>query len=137
MPAKTPSWLSSVVGLRCPRCRKGKLFVQPNPYNIKQITEMPSKCPCCGQDFVIEPGFYFGATYVSYALNIAWLVPLFFLINFILDLPYRTFVITMFVLIPILIPLISRLSRALWLGAFVKFDQEVSAKVEKQVRTKS
>jgi len=85
---------------------------------------MPDKCPVCGQDFVIEPGFYFGATYVSYAFNVAWLVPLFLFMRFVLGLPFNYYVITMFALLPVLIPLISRVSRQIWLGFFVKYDPE-------------
>lgn len=32
---------------------------------------MPDHCPECGLSFMPEPGFYYGAMYVSYALTIA------------------------------------------------------------------
>jgi len=35
---------------------------------------MHRSCPECGQDFMQEPGFYFGAMYFSYAINIAIMV---------------------------------------------------------------
>ena len=57
--------------LRCPRCRQGKLYKNPNPFHLKEMVEMNKECPVCKQDFVIEPGFYFGATYVSYAFMLA------------------------------------------------------------------
>ncbi len=96
------------------------------------IEKMPPNCTNCGQDFVIEPGFYFGATYVSYALNVAWLVPLFLFMRFGLGLPFRTYVITMFLLLPIMIPLIFRVSRAIWLYFFVKFDPATQEGNEQQ-----
>ncbi|MCI4671300.1 MAG: DUF983 domain-containing protein [Bacteroidia bacterium] len=133
MPAKKRSYFSAMVGLRCPRCRRGKLFTSANPFNFKKITDMPHSCPVCGQDYSIEPGFYFGATYVSYALNVAWLVPLFILMRFVLGLEYKYYVITMFVLLPILIPLISRISRAFWLSFFVKFDPQ-TLEIEDQLK---
>jgi hypothetical protein len=44
---------------------------------------MYRSCPKCGADFVKEPGFYFGASYVSYALTIAiWVAVLIALITF-------------------------------------------------------
>jgi len=91
---------------------------------------MHKSCPSCQQDFVIEPGFYFGATYVSYALNFAWLIPLFLFFYLVMDWPFNAFVITMFVLLPILMPLIYRASRSAFLAMYVKFDKEVAAQVQ-------
>ncbi len=90
---------------------------------------MPDQCPDCGQDFVIEPGFYFGATYVSYALNVAWLIPTFVLIRFGLGLPYSYFVVVMFLLLPVLVPVIFRWSRSIWLRFFVKYDPKLAISV--------
>ena len=28
--------------------------------------EMPDQCPVCGLDYIQEPGYYYGAMYVSY-----------------------------------------------------------------------
>ena len=35
---------------------------------------MNKQCPECKQDFLIEPGFEFGAMYISYALNVAYFI---------------------------------------------------------------
>jgi len=35
---------------------------------------MHRTCPHCGQDLIPEPGFYFGAMYFSYAINVALMV---------------------------------------------------------------
>ena len=129
MPDNIPGALRSTLELTCPRCRKGKLFPHPNPYNIRQMEKMPDQCPDCGQDFVIEPGFYFGATYVSYALNVAWLIPTFVLIRFGLGLPYSYFVVVMFLLLPVLVPVIFRWSRSIWLRFFVKYDPKLAISV--------
>ncbi len=124
MSNKKTSLVGSMVGQRCPRCREGKLYSQPNPYNFKQMEKMPDNCPVCGQDFIIEPGFYFGATYVSYALNVAWLIPTFLFMRFVLDLPFMYFVITMFALLPVLVPVIFRMSRSIWIHFFVKYKPD-------------
>lgn len=121
-----------MLGLKCPRCRRGRLFTTKNPFNFKKITDMPGQCPVCQQDFSLEPGFYFGATYVSYAFNVAWLVPTFLFVRFVLGFEFKVFVITMFVLLPILTPLISRLSRAFWLSFFVKYDPKAVQNAEEE-----
>jgi len=121
------SFLQSIVTQRCPRCRQGRLFLSPNPFHLKEMQTMPKECPVCKQDFVIEPGFYFGATYISYALNVAWLIPTFLFIRFVLGEPFRTFVITMFILLPVLVPILFRLSRAIWIHLFVRYDPGLAA----------
>ena len=39
--------------------------------NLGSMLKMHRVCPRCGQDFMPEPGFYFGAMYFSYAINVA------------------------------------------------------------------
>ena len=56
---------------KCPRCRQGDMFVNKNPYNLKETMKMNRYCPVCGQPLNIEVGFYFGSGYVSYALAVA------------------------------------------------------------------
>lgn len=54
--------------LKCPQCMRGNLFYNRSPISFRRIADMPENCPNCQQDFVIEPGFYFGAMFVSYFL---------------------------------------------------------------------
>ena len=54
---------------KCPRCREGNMFSYSNPYNLKNF--MNDNCPVCKQLFDLEPGFYYGTSYVSYAFTIA------------------------------------------------------------------
>lgn len=116
------SLIQSILGHRCPRCRTGRLFLVKNPYKWKTMQSMPPACEVCDQDYVIEPGFFFGASYISYVLNIAWLVPAFLLIRFVIGWEYSTFIIIMFSLLPVLVPIIFRTSRSAWIHIFVKYD---------------
>ena len=43
-------------------------------YNLGKFGKMHTECQVCGQDFKIEPGFYFGASYFSYGLNVALII---------------------------------------------------------------
>src|ERR1051325_3404452 len=67
---KQRSLISSVLTNRCPHCREGKLFTNPNPYDFKTTMRMPEHCPVCGQKFELQTGFYFGTGYVSYFLAV-------------------------------------------------------------------
>lgn len=60
----------AILKRKCPRCREGRIF-KHSPLNYLKFYEMYENCPNCGQTFHPEPGFYFGAMYVSYAFSVA------------------------------------------------------------------
>ncbi len=65
--------IKDIVQTKCPKCRKGNMF-QYKTMNLLNMLKMNRSCPNCGQDFMPEPGFYFGAMYFSYAINVAIMV---------------------------------------------------------------
>ena len=68
---KTSSNLAtSLVRCKCPRCRRGQMFVNKQAYS-KGFMKMHDTCAVCGQAFDLEVGFYYGSSYVSYALTLA------------------------------------------------------------------
>jgi len=56
--------LQSMFKMKCPRCRKGDLFVKP--FNISAPLNMHKNCLVCNQSTEPEPGYYFGAMFISY-----------------------------------------------------------------------
>ena len=62
-----------IVHTKCPKCRKENMF-KYSTLNLGNMLKMHTSCPKCGQDFMPEPGFYFGAMYFSYAINVALMV---------------------------------------------------------------
>lgn len=73
--AQTPK-LWAIVHGKCPRCRRGDLFNGPI-YGFG--TKMNSDCSHCKLHFEIEPGYFYAAMYVSYALSVAEIVAVTFL----------------------------------------------------------
>ena len=67
---KKGSKLYSIATMTCPQCQETKLMVA-NPYKLSTMGEVKDTCEVCGLDFKPEPGFYYGAMYVSYALGVA------------------------------------------------------------------
>src|SRR5688500_10371015 len=65
-----PSFLT-LVACKCPRCRRGDMFKERNPWNLKKTMAMNEACAVCSQPFNIEVGFYYGSSYVSYAVSVA------------------------------------------------------------------
>ena len=65
--------LYSILKFKCPVCHEGD-FLVAHPYNIKHLGDVREKCNSCGESYSKEPGFYFGAMYVAYALGVALFV---------------------------------------------------------------
>ncbi len=126
---KRRSYLSSSVGCRCPRCREGKLFKHPVSLKFKQNMEMNRECPLCGQNTEIEVGFYYGTSYVSYALtvaiSVASLVIWWMLIGLSTeDNRFFLWLIINAVFLLALQPWLMRVSRSFWISWFVKYDPD-------------
>ena len=120
---------SSTLGCRCPRCREGKLFTNPVSFNFRKNMQMNKTCLVCGQPTEIEVGFYYGTSYVSYAitvgLSVATLVAWYVIIGLSTD-DNRFFYWLGFnaVFLVLLQPWLMRLSRSFWISWFVKYDPE-------------
>ena len=123
--------LANVLVNRCPACREGRLFQVRNPYRPQTINAMHSACSVCQADFKREPGFYFGAAYVSYALTVAlWVAVLVALYTFgalgwitftgFFDQP-EVFLISGIVTLVLLLPPLQRLSRSIWIHMFLRY----------------
>ncbi len=67
------SWTSALCSGKCPKCRKGNIF-KTSIFNLSGFWKMNPNCSNCGVTFEPEPGFYFGAMFVSYALSVALFV---------------------------------------------------------------
>jgi hypothetical protein len=89
--------------------------------------KMNERCPECGQLMEIEVGFWYGTSYVSYALtvalSVATCVAWWVLIGFSLE-DSRFFLWMGFNMVALLLaqPYLMRLSRAIWLSFFVKYN---------------
>lgn len=82
---------------------------------------MPEKCSVCAQKYWPEPGFYYGAMYVSYALTIALSVSVFVAMIVLWHFDVLWYLGLNAALILLLFPLIFRYSRAIWFNFFVSY----------------
>lgn len=90
---------------------------------------MNKTCRVCGQPSEIEPGFYYGTAYVSYALTVALSVASFVawyvLIGMsVKDNRFFIWLVVNAVLLVFLQPWLMRLSRSIWISWFVKYDPD-------------
>ncbi|QNJ97055.1 DUF983 domain-containing protein [Constantimarinum furrinae] len=115
--------LYSIFTGKCPVCHEGNMYVKRNPYLLTETLKMHERCSHCNTKFKIEPSFFYGAMYVSYAVGVAIAVAA-FVISFLILGMERTatffFIVGTLVL---LLPVILRLSRNIWINFFLKFDR--------------
>ena len=126
---KQRSLIGSMLALRCPQCREGHLFENSTPYTFHKIGDTHAECPVCKANLKPEPGFYFGAAYVSWALTVAqWITVLVALkvfdalgwIDFGFLTHPGTFLLTGLIVSLITFPYLFRLSRSVWAHFFIK-----------------
>ncbi len=117
------SKLYSIVNNKCPHCHKGNFFETNNFYNLKLFSNMNDRCPSCNEDFRREPGYYFGATYVSYGLTVGFGIVLFLLFCVVLNASTTAFLWTFSTLLIALLPVFYRLARLVWINFFVNYKK--------------
>ena len=123
------SYVSTVLGCYCPRCREGKLFKNPVSLRMKKNMEMYDHCPVCDQVTDIEVGFYYGTGYVSYLIAIfltvisclIWFLTIGFSFK---DKRFVIWIVCNSVFLLALQPWMMRFSRSLWLSFFVPYDPD-------------
>lgn len=121
------SGLQALIATKCPRCRKGDMFIYPF-YHPFRFDKMYPNCPHCHLRYEVEPGFFIGAMYISYAMTVTVLA----IAGLILFLGLKdpglwVYIIVFPVTVILLLPLIFRYSRAIFLYAFggVRFDEKL------------
>jgi hypothetical protein len=114
--------LYSIFFNKCPRCNKGKFWKSNNPYYNLFLNggENHSHCLNCNLKFEIEPGFFYGAMYISYGLGIG-IGSLILIISLAVFQMKNILLLSLIIGISILIlaPVNYFLSRLIWLNTFI------------------
>ena len=113
--------LYSILKGKCPHCHVGDFFLT-HPYKLKTMGDIYDKCPACEETYNPEPGFYFGALYVSYALGCAFLITILVALK-ILDVEVSLLQKCIGISIPwlLLTPKMHALSKIIWANFFMKY----------------
>ncbi len=114
---------NSILTGSCPVCQKESMYVDSNPYKLQNILKMHEKCSYCGTKYKMEPSFFFGAMYVSYGLGVAVSVAAFIIAYIFLGGGRMTTFIAIILSLIVLMPIILRLSRNIWINMFLNYDE--------------
>ncbi|WP_417590526.1 DUF983 domain-containing protein [Owenweeksia hongkongensis] len=114
------SALNTILSGTCPCCQKSKVFEKSTIVTLFEIPKMRDNCNNCGYKFTKEPGFFFGAMYVSYGLIVAQMLTVAVASKFILGLENLPTVLAMGITALLFSKVNFRLSRLIWMQLFLK-----------------
>ena len=125
---KKGSKLNSILTGTCPRCQEENMYLDKNPYHLKNIYKMHDNCSHCGLHYQIEPSFFYGAMYVSYGLTVMIGIATFIVSKVLLGLELNQSFIAIIVTLIVLMPITARLARNIYINMFVSFDKDAVKK---------
>lgn len=125
---KKGSKIYSISKGKCPRCHEGDFFESSFTFHPKKITQLHKNCSSCGLKYMLEPSFFYGAMYVNYGLTTALSIAVFVIAKLFLGLSLLQTFIAIIVALFLLLPLVLRLSRILWINMFVHYEDQTKSK---------
>jgi len=118
----------SIITGTCPVCHEESMYKEKNPYKLGSIHKMNDRCSNCGTKYQMEPSFFYGAMYVSYALGVAIATATFIITFVFLDFEVFNAFISIVVVLTLLMPVIMRLSRNIWINMFLSYKPKSERK---------
>jgi uncharacterized protein (DUF983 family) len=119
---KKGSKVNSILTGSCPKCQNENMYVDANPYHLGKVLKMHENCSHCGLKYQIEPSFFYGAMYVSYAVNVALGVATFIIAKMFIGLDLVQSFAALIGSLVVLYPLVLRVSRNIYINLFVDYE---------------
>ena len=120
--------LYSILFGTCPKCHQESMYVNRNPYALSETLKINDTCSHCNTRYRMEPSFFYGSMYVSYGVGIAFAVATFILSYVVFESSLLTAFFAIIITLVVLIPVIMRLSRNIWINLFMHYDKELVKK---------
>ena len=114
--------LYSILFNKCPKCHEGDFLKERNILKFHKAFDMHEKCTKCGLKYMMEPSFYYGAMYVTYALTVGISIITFAIATLIFNLSMLQSFIPIVLVLILTSPISLRLSRIIWINIFVHYD---------------
>lgn len=115
--------ISSILAMTCPRCRKGNMF-PTGSFSFREPFTMHDHCPHCQQDLAPEPGFYYGAMFLSYILTGWFCLAFVAIVHWILGLSLISSFALLILVTGVLFVWFFRISRSIWIHINVKYASQ-------------
>ena len=121
------STLRSACSLRCPKCHEGKMFYTPS-FSFSRPFEMKERCDVCNEDFFPEPGYYYGAMFISYIFTAFFCIGFVMIFHWVLGWSTTASFALLLGILAILFTYIFRFSRVVYISLNVYYDPDAIAK---------
>lgn len=76
-----PAMLPALLGMKCPNCRRGYVFVNRSIFPLGKTVALKEKCDVCGQKLISEKnngqGINYALTMIVFLLNLLWFCPIY------------------------------------------------------------
>ncbi|WP_338731557.1 DUF983 domain-containing protein [Mangrovimonas cancribranchiae] len=125
---KKGSKLYSILTGSCPKCHQESMYETKNPYILSDVLKINEECSHCHTKYRIEPSFFYGSMYVSYAIGIAFGVAAFVISYLFLGSSLKTAFFAIIGTLVVFAPIIMRLSRNVWINIFMHYDKNLVKK---------
>ncbi|MEH6704450.1 MAG: DUF983 domain-containing protein [Galbibacter orientalis] len=100
------------------------------------MNKVKDRCEKCNLNFHIEPSFYTGSMYISYAVGVAVAVTAYVLsLIFNMQLGPTGILGIIIISLVVLMPYIGAVSKSIWAHFFLKYNPEIAKKVSNDSRT--
>ena len=120
--------LYSIITGSCPKCHQESMYSTKNAYVITDTLKINERCSKCDTKYRIEPSFFYGAMYVSYAVGIVFALAAYIISNLIFNANLKVTFISIVGTLIIFMPIIMRLSRNIWINFFMHYDESLVEK---------
>ena len=121
----------SIFYLKCPRCHEGETF-ETGSWSFKKSFDMMERCPTCDLNYFPEPGYYYGAMFISYIWT-GWFSLLFVaLFHWILKWSQEVAFGLLILFLVVNFVYIFRISRMMWINLNVKYNPNAIARFGKK-----
>ena len=112
--------VSRIFTYKCPRCGEGHIYKEP--FDIKNPLAMPDKCEVCELPMLPQPGYYYGAMFLSYIVT-GWLyLAVIGFCMLVLKMSVEKSFLVLIIIAALTYFRTARMARALWLNIMVKSD---------------
>jgi uncharacterized protein (DUF983 family) len=119
----------SIFSLKCPTCHRGDLFATGS-FSFDRPFAQYTHCPACGQTYFPEPGFYYGAMFLSYIGSGFFCLAVVMLLHWVLDWSMLGSFAALIAIMAVLFVWWFRVSRSAYLNLVFGYKPEVAAAVD-------
>ncbi|MEM1324600.1 MAG: DUF983 domain-containing protein [Bacteroidota bacterium] len=117
------SKLYSSCYLKCPKCHEGNLF-PTGSFSFQRPFDMYDRCPNCNFNYWPEPGYYYGAMFISYIISGWFCIGFALLFHWVFDWSLTATFGLLIGFLAVIFVWFFRFSRAIWLNINYKYDPE-------------